>query len=114
MPIEGVPSDNTTVVEVLAELVDAGFDAAMVMPEDGDVRCTVCGAVTGPEEQQLNGLRRLEGASDPADMQAVLALTCPACGARGTAVVAYGPGATPGEAQLLTTVDDHRPGSGQE
>jgi hypothetical protein len=57
----------------------------------------------------LRTLRRIEGASDPADMAAVLGLECPACGARGAAIVRYGPEAGPGDEIVLTHLDDRRP-----
>jgi uncharacterized membrane protein len=69
----------------------------------------VCRACQAPDQLLLDGLRRLEGASDPADMAAVLAVTCSACNARGTAVVRFGPEATAGEATLLRSIDDLRP-----
>ena len=46
-------------------------------------------------------LRRLEGASDPDDMLAVLALECPNCGLRGSLVLNYGPTATEEDAAVL-------------
>jgi hypothetical protein len=50
----------------------------------------------------VHELRRLEGASDPADMLAVAAIACPACGTRGTLVLTYGPEATAGDDAVLS------------
>jgi hypothetical protein len=39
-------------------------------------------------------------------MAAVLAMTCPACGRHGTAVLRFGPEAGPGDAALLAAHDE--------
>lgn len=108
----GAPSDNTTLVEVLAAFADDGFAANLTVTDDGAVRCPACRQETPPDEVDLVSTRRLEGASDPADMQAVLALRCPSCDTGGVAVVNYGPEASVGEAALLTALGDgsDRPG----
>ncbi len=49
-----------------------------------------------------------EGDSDPADMAAVLALTCLVCGSKGTAIVRFGPEAEPQDITVLRAVDDER------
>lgn len=100
-----MPTD-VTLVEVLTELADAGYRTDFLVGDDGRTRCRACGRDWAPKELQLDGLRRLEGASDPADMATVLALTCPGCGAQGTAVLRYGAEAGPGEALLLQELDD--------
>jgi hypothetical protein len=56
----------------------------------------------------MSSLRRLEGASDPADMVAIVALTCPNCGARGTVVLGFGPAGSPDDADVLGVLRDHR------
>ncbi|MCU1393189.1 MAG: hypothetical protein JWM34_1617 [Ilumatobacteraceae bacterium] len=56
----------------------------------------------------MSSLRRLEGASDPSDAMAVVALTCPACNSRGTAVLAYGPAASKEDSDVLVALRDHR------
>ncbi|MGE0879351.1 MAG: hypothetical protein AB7L13_17015 [Acidimicrobiia bacterium] len=107
-PIEGVPTDNTTLVVVLAGYAEAGFDVDFLARDDGRVACGRCGHEADATTFELHSLRRLEGASDPADMAAVLALTCPACDAHGTLIVRFGPEATAEEAQLLELVRDRR------
>jgi hypothetical protein len=48
----------------------------------------------------------VEGASDPADMLAVVALVCPICKTHGTLVVGYGPEAGPDDAEVLSGLGD--------
>lgn len=106
---EGAPHD-VTLVEVLRELGGRGYGGDLFVDEDdGRICCGSCRTCQAPERVALDGVRRLEGASDPADMAAVLAITCPECGSKGTAVVRYGPEASAGEAILLRHVDDARP-----
>ncbi len=57
---------------------------------------------------------RVEGTSDPSAESIILALTCPRCGAKGTVAIPYGPGATPGEAQMLEALRDERCGRAHE
>lgn len=104
----GVPSDNTTMVEVVDGYEKAGFDDPFVLRDDGSVTCGACGSSVEPEELELHALRRLEGASDPGDMVAVVAFACPGCGGRGTLVVPFGPEASAGEARFLQQLQDRR------
>lgn len=109
MPVSPEPSDNTTLSSVIADYASGGYAEQFSVTDEG-VRCAVCGTTSDPGEVELRSLRRLEGASDPADMAAVLALVCPACGAKGTTVVMFGPEASACEAELLQRVRDHRLG----
>ena len=102
----GAPSDNTTLVEILTAMADDGFSANLTVTEDGAVRCPACRQETPPDEAELVSMRRLEGASDPADMQAVLALRCPNCHTGGVAVLNYGPEASAEEGALLIALGD--------
>lgn len=105
-PVPGAPSDNTTLVGELAGFREQGFDGDFYA-EDGPVlRCGHCDHRMAIDDIDLEQLRRLEGASDPADMVAILALTCTACDHRGTAVVAYGPTASQAEDELLRQLDE--------
>src|SRR4051794_34533194 len=101
---------DVTLVEVLDELKEAGYVVDFFVDEDdGQVCCGSCRACQSPDTLRLDGLRRIEGGSDPADMAAVLALTCPSCGCKGTAIVRFGPEASTGDAVLLKHLDDARP-----
>ncbi len=104
----GSPGDNTTLVEVLHGYEDAGWTTDFEVLEDGSVRCGTCQVVTPPNAVVIQALRRLEGASDPADMLAVLAVRCPSCGGRGVVVVNFGPEMTEGQVRLLQEAEDRR------
>lgn len=97
---------DVTLVEILGELSQAGYTGDFVVDGDGAVCCRVCGTCQRPESLQLDGQRRIEGASDPADMGIVLAVRCGSCSQKGSVVVRYGPEASEGEAELLTHLDD--------
>jgi hypothetical protein len=103
----GVPTDRT-LVEVLADLAEEGFTEDVAVHDDGGLCCRRCGHCVAAADMQLRTLRRIEGASDPADMAAVLGLECPACGTRGAAVVRFGPEAGPGDEVVLQHIDDRR------
>jgi hypothetical protein len=104
-PQPAAPSDNDTLTSVLQAYVDNGYAANMTVTDDGLLRCPTCRNEVPPDNTCLHALRRMEGASDPADMLAVLALECPKCGALGTAVVHYGPDSTEGEVTVLLAVE---------
>jgi hypothetical protein len=97
-----------TLVEVIEGLRAEGYDGTFVVDDDGVVHCRSCGSTVAAGDLLLDGVRRLEGASDPGDMAAVLAVRCPACDRRGAIVARYGPEAGPGDTALLLAIDDHR------
>jgi hypothetical protein len=102
------PGTSTTLVEVLDGLRQEGYTGTFVTGDDGDVLCRACGTRVPAEAVQLDGIRRVEGASDPGDMAAVLAIHCDSCGTKGSVVARYGPEAGPADAALLLAIDDHR------
>jgi hypothetical protein len=105
-PSDG-PSDYTTLSAVLTDYAEAGYVGQLRVADDG-VHCSVCGQVSPAEQIEIRSLRRLEGASDPADMAAVIATACPVCSTLGTIVVMYGPEASEAEVRLLRRAQDHR------
>ena len=102
------PSDNTTLTAVLAAYQDDGYGEQMMVDDEGRLSCPSCGNRAEPEDIELHSLRRLEGASDPDDMVAVLAVACPSCGAKGTLVLPFGPQASEAEAEVLLRLSDAR------
>ena len=91
----GSPADGDTLVEILDQLAAEGHEDEVILNVGHGEGPT--GTWSGCEHQAL--LRdatvlatyRLEGASDPDDMNLVDLLACPVCGATGTVVLCYGP-----------------------
>jgi len=102
------PSDDTTLIDVLEGYSEGGFSSSFVATEDSQIECIKCGTVSSPSAVSMSSLRRLEGASDPADMVAVVALTCPACHTKGTLVLGFGPMATAQDSDVLAGLRDDR------
>ena len=99
-PVAGAPSDNATIVGVIDGFRERGFVADFFVTPESTVRCGACRHEMRPEELDLELMRRVEGAADPADMAAILGLRCPSCGAKGTAVARVGPEAGPDGADV--------------
>ena len=99
----GSPSDATTLTDVLAAFARDGFDADLTVANGGRVRDVAKDVTVDAAELELHQLRRLEGASDPADMVAVAAVSGPG-GMRGALVLRFGPEATADEAAVLQTL----------
>ena len=94
---------DSTLLEVLEDLRKRGFTEEFRVDDEGSVCCGSCRHCQPAESVDLEGMRRVEGASDPGDMAAVLAVSCPNCGRHGTAIVRFGPEAGPGDIAFLTT-----------
>jgi hypothetical protein len=107
-PDHTAPSDNTTLVDVLEGYTEAGFASSFVAEEGGVVHCDTCGSDLESSRVVMRSLRRLEGASDPDDMMAVVALECGVCGASGTMVLGYGPAASAADGDVLRSLQDRR------
>jgi hypothetical protein len=99
---------DVPMTDVLEAYAQGGFDSSFVITDDSLLECVECGAESAPSDVSMSSLRRLEGASDPDDMVAVVALTCPACGAQGTAVLGFGPMATLQDSEVLKGLRDDR------
>jgi len=83
-----------TVTEAVSLLASLGYDATFDW-NNGELRCSVCGAAHSLSGARAERVYRFEGPSDPADEAIVIGLSCPACGAKGTFVSAFGPAADP-------------------
>lgn len=88
---------ESTAVEALRR---GGYATSFSIAEGG-LHCDACGETHLVGAVEVDHVLREEGASDPDDEAIVVGLTCPACGARGTLVAAYGPGASREEAEVL-------------
>lgn len=104
----GTATGATTLVDVLNRLEADGFGGQFAARPGATIECLTCRRPFPAGEAAVVDLRRLEGASDPADMAAVGALTCPKCEASGTLVMKFGPDATPEELEALEALADHR------
>lgn len=104
-PPPGAPSDYDTLQGVLATLAGDGWDGEADAVEGGLIRWRRCRHEVAASDVEVDGLRRMEGASDPADMLAVVAATCPACGDRAALVLHYGPTAGSADADVLVALD---------
>jgi hypothetical protein len=99
--VPGAPSDNTTEEAVLAGFAEDGFSVPLWARPGGQIRCGACGTTSAAADYVVGAERRLEGASDPADMQIVIGATCPACAAKGVLSLHYGPTAGEDDADVL-------------
>jgi len=104
MELPGTPSDNTTMEAVLAAFADEGFTADLWPKPGGRVLCGACRETSAATAFQVGRQRRLEGASDPAEMQLVVGATCPVCGAKGVMSLHYGPTAGEDDADVLVAL----------
>lgn len=101
---EGPARDPSSMFEILRGFQAQGFTGDLSAEEGGDIRCGTCGVSTPAASFEVAELRRMEGASDPADMAAVVAAPCPACGAKGVLVVMFGPEAGPADQDVLASL----------
>ena len=101
----GTPSDNTTLVAVLAELDADGYTASFGARDGGRLDCSSCHQQSPADQFDVESFRRLEGASDPDAQVLLVAARCPACGAMGTAVFGYGPEQSSVDAEVITHLD---------
>lgn len=104
----GGPSDNTTLTEVVDSYRSSGFASDFFAEAGSNVRCGRCSAVIDAHSLVMHSMRRLEGASDPDDMVAIVATSCPVCGADGTLILGFGAMASEEDSDVLATLRDHR------
>jgi hypothetical protein len=98
----------TTLAEGLAHFEAAGYVGQFRATDAETVECLTCRTRSRAADLAIAEICRLEGASDPADMLAVVALTCPSCGTAGTLILNYGPAATAQDAGVLNELEDAR------
>ncbi|MEY2400617.1 MAG: hypothetical protein QOJ08_728 [Ilumatobacteraceae bacterium] len=105
---DSLTAADATITDVLEGYAQGGFTSSFCVTDDAELECLECQTESAPDRVVMSSLRRLEGESDPADMVAVVALTCPACGSRGTVVLGFGPMATPEDSDVLQALRDDR------
>jgi hypothetical protein len=106
--LDGVARDAETLLDVLARFTRSGWSSQFAARADGMIECESCHHCTVAADVPVLELRRLEGASNPDDMLAVVAVECPNCGLRGSLVLNYGPTATEEDAAVLLGLGDTR------
>ncbi|HKY13786.1 MAG TPA: hypothetical protein VJM33_02595 [Microthrixaceae bacterium] len=102
------PSDDPTDDPMLTELrrlADAGYDAQFKAGDRGQVDCLTCRRSFPASALDADRLIRLEGASDPADMVAIVPAECPHCSARGPLVLSYGPSSEIEDVDVLSGLE---------
>ena len=102
-------TDGLRLDEAQAGLRAGGYEHEFRVLPAGRVSCTACGTASPATLFTVESQERVEGVSDPDDESLVLALACPACQARGTLTVAYGPRAGIEEAQVAADLPRPRP-----
>jgi hypothetical protein len=107
--LPGVARGAQTLLGVLEEFGARGWSTQFVARDDAMIECETCHHTVAAAEVPVLELRRLEGASDPDDMLAVVALECPNCAGRGSLVLNYGPTATAEDAAVLLALGDAPP-----
>ena len=106
-----VAQDAQTLTDAIAALEARGYSGQFRVLDQGRVQCLTCRSELAGARTAMESLHRLEGASDPDDMLAVVAMRCPKCDARGTLVLGYGPDASLEDSQVMLELQDARPGS---
>jgi hypothetical protein len=106
--LPGVARGAETLLDVLARYTNQGWSSQFAARADGAVECESCHHVVIAAELPVLELARLEGASDPDDMLAVVAVECPNCHLRGSLVLNYGPTATAEDASVMLGLGEPR------
>jgi hypothetical protein len=104
--LDGVARGAETLLDVLSEFTRHGWSSQFAARAGGTVECESCHRSVAAADLPVLELRRLEGASDPDEMLAVVAVECPNCGRRGSLVLNYGPTATPEDSAVLLGLGD--------
>lgn len=94
-----------TVLDAVNLLEAEGFGASFSIARDG-VHCSACGSDHMADAAEVLRVFRFEGPSDPDEEAVVYALQCPVCGAKGSLVSGFGPGADPDIADRLVMLDE--------
>jgi hypothetical protein len=103
--LTGVARGASTLMDVLSAFEAKGYRGQFVARDGGTVECLSCHTRIPTTDLRADALRRLEGASDPAEMLAVVAVHCPNCDSDGTLVLNYGPEAPASDDEALGALD---------
>jgi hypothetical protein len=95
-------------MEGLRQYESEGFTGQMAVAAGARVQCYSCQRLVDPREVRMIHNFRTEGSSDPGDEATIAAVECPACFARGTLVIPYGPTASADDAAVFRRLIDGR------
>jgi hypothetical protein len=104
--LTGVARGAETLLDVLSDFSARGWPGQFAARDDAMVECETCHHQAPAAETEVLALRRLEGASDPDEMLAVVATECPHCHHRGSLILQFGPTATAEDAAVLEQLPD--------
>src|SRR4051812_38041396 len=93
--------DAQTITEVIKALESEGYAGQLRAVENTSIECFTCREISPAADFAVEKMARLEGPTDPSDMVAVAAVTCPRCATRGTLLLGYGPDSTIEDADAL-------------
>lgn len=97
-------TDDTPLSAVTDRMDDQHGDGQFGATDGAEIRCFTCRRTFPAAGISADELTRLEGESDPADMAAVIPVTCPHCGTGGSLVLNYGPDAGAEESDVLAAM----------
>ena len=89
--------------DFVARYRDEGYTHDFVATEEG-LACPDCDSVMDPAKAHVDDTSRHEGATNPGDESAVYAISNGPCGHQGVLVAAFGPAASPEEADVVRTL----------
>jgi hypothetical protein len=92
-----------TLSEAIARLRARGFTHDYFAVAGGRLRCESCGREFDPATLKITEIVRFEGESDPGDESILFALSG-SCGHEGLYSSAYGPNATPADAEVVAAL----------
>lgn len=111
-PRANAAQDAQTIADAIRALESEGYRGQFRAAEGGNIECLHCHKASPASDVAVERMARLEGPTDPADMVALAALTCPRCATRGTLLLGYGPEASLEDAEALQLLGDERRGTG--
>lgn len=105
-----------TLTGILKEAAAQGYQSQLIGRANGEIECGSCGENSPVSTVGVDHVRRLEGASDAADMMLMLWCPCPSCGHKGVLTVGYGPNASSDDTEIVQHLDltDADPSPGTE
>jgi len=102
---QAVAATDTTLSSVTHDFDEVGHGGQFAARDGAAILCLNCRQEFPAAGQRADDVRRLEGASDPADMVMVVPVECPHCGTAGTLTAHYGPEASAEEAEVLVALE---------